>query len=86
MGLKTFRWAIILAGLIVTKKGKCAPRSEAPVIVYAPHSSYWDAAATFFIPTLTSYVAKAGAGTLPIIGSRFYWSSFGYVFLFITNR
>ena len=52
----------------VSVKGVQAKPTEAALLVMAPHSSYFDALPAVFL-NLTSVVAKAENGDVPLFGS-----------------
>lgn len=52
----------------VSVKGAQAKPAEASVLVMAPHSSYFDGLPVVFL-NLTSVVAKAENGAVPLFGS-----------------
>ena len=51
-------------------KGVQAKPTEAALLVMAPHSSYFDALPAVFL-NLTSVVAKAENGDVPLFGSTY---------------
>lgn len=57
-----------LGVLWVTVKGKPAPYNEAPTLVMAPHSTFYDAVPCAF--TAASCVAKVDIAELPLMKSK----------------
>lgn len=51
-------------------KGKLASKEEAPILIGAPHSSFFDALAVL-LSGPASVVGKIEAGEIPLYGSRF---------------
>lgn len=54
----------------VTVKGEIAPPEEAPILVAAPHSSFFDSLAVL-ISGPSSVVGKIEAGDIPFYGSEY---------------
>lgn len=61
----------------VTVKGKIAPPEEAPILVAAPHSSFFDSLAVL-ISGPSSVVGKIEAGDIPFYGSEYIFYQFKY--------
>lgn len=51
--------------------GKLADRSEAPILVMAPHSSFFDTLPVLLTGTVPALVAKKDAKKAPIFGSTY---------------
>lgn len=54
----------------VKVKGKLAPAKEAPILVCAPHSSFYDSLAVI-VSGPSSVVGKIEASQIPFYGSKF---------------
>lgn len=63
----------------VTMKGKQASSKEAPILLVAPHSSFFDALPVVFLG-LTSVVAKASTHQIMLFGSKLLSSVLTLVF------
>lgn len=59
----------------VTIKGKIATPKEAPILVCAPHSSFFDALSVL-ISGPSSVVGKVEAGDIPFYGSKYLFAIF----------
>lgn len=57
----------------IKTKGKPAPAKEAPIIVCAPHSSFFDPLAVAI--TRASYIGNEESKKMPIFGSKFYFAN-----------
>lgn len=71
-------------GMSLVIEGKQASRSEAPILVVAPHSTFLDASITY-VTGFPSIIVRRESGLNPFIGSTYFSS--GYIcFLERTNR
>lgn len=62
-------------------KGRQATRSEAPILVIAPHSTFFDGG-IIYVTGFPSIIVRRESGANPYIGSRFLFFTF-YFFQFI---
>uniref|UniRef100_A0A1B6CA70 Phospholipid/glycerol acyltransferase domain-containing protein n=1 Tax=Clastoptera arizonana TaxID=38151 RepID=A0A1B6CA70_9HEMI len=65
------RWTYYAGGMRYTVKGKQAPREEAPILVIAPHSTFFDAGMVYETG-FPSIIARRESGLNPFLGSMFY--------------
>lgn len=65
VGQLTYR----VGGMNVTVKGRQATRQEAPILVFAPHSTFLDAVVVYFTG-FPSIIARWESGINPWLGSK----------------
>lgn len=62
-------------------KGRQATRSEAPILVIAPHSTFFDGG-IIYVTGFPSIIVRRESGANPYIGSRFY---FNFLFFYFSS-
>lgn len=69
-------WTYYAGGMRYLVRGKQAPRHEAPILVIAPHSTFFDAGICY-VTGLPSIIVRRESGLHPFMGSTsiasFYW-------------